>query len=196
MSARDRDGAAGGTSAGWQAEAAERLESRTAFAGRRIEVRVDRVRLPNGREAELEVIHHPGAAAMVPLLDAGDVLLVRQFRHATGGWLLEVPAGTLQPGESPEACAARELVEETGHRAGELAPLGWIWTTPGFTDERIWIYLATSLAPARQALDDDELLTLERLPLARAVAMAQAGDIVDGKSVAALLRAAAHLGIR
>ncbi len=176
--------------AGWQAEAASCRTSREVFSGRRIQVRVDRVQLPNGQETELEMIRHPGAAAMVPLLASGEVLLVRQYRYATGGWLLEVPAGTRNAGEAPEACAARELVEETGYRAGELLPLGWIWTTPGFTDEKIWLYLATSLTAARQALDDDELLTLVRLPLARAVAMAAGGDIVDGKSVAALLRAA------
>lgn len=129
------------------------------------------------------------------------MLLVRQYRYATGGWLLEVPAGTLNAGEAPAACAARELVEETGYRAGELVPLGWIWTTPGFTDEKIWLYLATSLTAARQALEDDELLSLMRVPLDRAVTMALGGDdgtmalggaggaIVDGKSVAALLRA-------
>jgi ADP-ribose pyrophosphatase len=189
-------GSAAGGAAGWQAEPADCLESRRAFTGRRIHVNVDRVRLPNGREAELEMIRHPGAAAMVPLLPSGEVLLVRQYRYATAGWLLEVPAGTLERGEAPEECAARELVEETGFQAAELVPLGWIWTTPGFTDERIWLYLARSLTAARQALEDDELLTLERLPLARAVAMAAAGEIVDGKSVAALLRAGALLGVR
>jgi ADP-ribose pyrophosphatase len=188
-----------GAAAGWQAESADCLASRLAFTGRRIQVRVDRVKLPNGKETELEMIRHPGAAAMVPLLASGEVLLVRQYRYATGGWLLEVPAGTLNAGEAPAECAARELVEETGHQAGELVPLGWIWTTPGFTDEKIWLYLATSLTAARQALEDDELLTLVRLPLARAVAMAESGEIVDGKSVVAILRAAraaSELGVR
>ena len=175
---------------GYQEGGAERLASRTVFAGRRIEVRVDRLRLPNGAEHDFEMIHHPGAAAIVPLLASGEVLMLRQYRYATGGWLLEVPAGTLEPGESPEQCAARELTEETGYRAGALQPLGWIWTTPGFTDERIWLFLATDLTGGRQALERDELLTLERLPLARAAAMAAGGEIVDAKSVAALLRAA------
>jgi ADP-ribose pyrophosphatase len=179
-----------GAAAGDRLPAAERLASRLAFAGRRIEMRVDRVRLPNGRELDFEMIHHPGAAAVVPLLPSGEVLMVRQYRYATGGWLLEIPAGTLAAGETPEVCAARELEEETGYRAGSLAPLGWIWTTPGFTDERIWLYLATALTAGTQALEHDELLTLERLPLAAAVAMAASGEIVDGKSVAGLLRAA------
>jgi len=180
-----RQGRQGGHEGG-----AERLASRTVFAGRRIAVRVDRLRLPGGAEHDFEMIHHPGAAAIVPLLASGEVLMLRQYRYATGGWLLEVPAGTLEPGESPEHCAARELEEETGYRAGALRPLGWIWTTPGFTDEKIWLFLATGLAGGRQALERDELLTLERLPLARAAAMAAGGEIVDAKSVAALLRAA------
>jgi ADP-ribose pyrophosphatase len=189
----ERSGDAGG--AAGEQPGAERLASRTVFAGRRIQLQVDRVRLPNGAEHDFEMIHHPGAAAIVPLLGSGDVLMLRQYRYATGGWLLEVPAGTLDAGESPERCAARELQEETGYRAGALQPLGWIWTTPGFTDERIWLYLATDLAGGNQALERDEVLTLERLPLARAAAMATGGEIVDAKSVAALLRAASRLGI-
>jgi ADP-ribose pyrophosphatase len=174
---------------------AERLASRTVFAGRRVQLRIDRIRLPGGGEHDFELVHHPGAAAMVPLLGSGEVVMLRQYRWATGGWLLEIPAGTLEGGESPEQCAVRELEEETGYRPGELQPLGWIWTTPGFTDERIWLYLATGLAAGRQALDRDELLAIERVPLARAVAMAASGEMVDGKSVAALLRAAGRLGI-
>ena len=171
---------------------AELLETRTAFKGRRIAVDVDRVRLPNGEVAELEMIHHPGAAAIVPVLD-GEVLLVRQYRHATGGWLLEVPAGTLSPGESPAACAARELIEETGYSASLWQPLGWVWSTPGFTDEKIWLFLATGLEPARQSLEADEVLTVERLPLREAIDRAARGDLHDAKSVVALLRAERHL---
>src|SRR6202166_3371419 len=172
----ESDGEAGG--AGRRERGAERLASRTVFAGRRIEVRVDRIRLPGGAEHDFEMIHHPGAAAIVPLLPSGEVLMLRQYRYATGACLLEVPAGTLEPGESAEQCAARELQEETGYRAGTLQPLGWIWTTPGFTDERIWLYLARDLAGGVQALERDELLTLTRLPLARAGAMAAGGEIV------------------
>ncbi len=189
MTERDGESGAAGKPAG-----AERLASRSVFAGRRIEMRVDRVRLPNGSELDFEMIHHPGAAAIVPLLGSGEVLMLRQYRYATGGWLLEVPAGTRDGDEPPEQCAARELREETGYQAGTLQPLGWIWTTPGFTDERIWLYLATDLVGGDQALESDEVLTLERLPLANAAAMAAGGEIVDAKSVAALLRAAAWLG--
>ncbi len=166
----------------------ERLATREIFRGRTIHVAVDRVRLPNGREMDVELVHHSGAAAVVPLLDDGSVLLVRQYRYATGGWLLEIPAGKLDADESPEDCAIRETEEETGYRPGELQPLGWIWTTPGFADEKIWLFLATGLQQTAQVLGDDEVLSLERMPLAAAVEKAANGEINDSKSVVALLR--------
>ncbi len=172
---------------------ARALEKKTAFDGRVLKLSVDRVEMPNGRVAELEVLRHPGATAMVPLSDAGAVLLVRQYRYATGDWLLEVPAGKLDAGEEPEECARRELAEETGYRPEELISLGWIWTTPGFTDEKIHLYLARDLRPAQQSLETDEVLTVEEVAFPEAVAMARDGRICDGKSVCALLRAAAHL---
>jgi ADP-ribose pyrophosphatase len=172
------------------------LASRSVHEGRVISLRLEEIELPSGRRSNLELIRHPGAAAIVPVTAAGEVLLVRQYRHATGGeWLLEVPAGKLDPGESPESCATRECEEETGFRPGNLTPLGWIWTTPGFTDERIWLYLATGLVAGRQDLQEDEALSVERLPLAEAVARALDGGIDDGKSIAALTRAAAHLAV-
>ena len=102
-----------------------------------IEVTTEIVDLPNGRRVEFDLVRHPGAAAVVPFMEDGRVLLIRQFRFATGGEILEIPAGKLDPGEAPEACAARELEEETGYRAGRLERLGSIWTTPGFCDEII-----------------------------------------------------------
>lgn len=172
------------------------VDSRSVFDGRVVKLRVEEIELPGGRRSRLELIAHPGAAAVVPIDERGDVLLVRQYRHAIGGvWLLEVPAGKLDAGESPTTCALRECEEETGFRPGRLAPLGWIWTTPGFTDERIWLFLATELVAGRQDLQDDEALSVERLPLARALALALAGGLDDGKSIAALARAAAHLGV-
>lgn len=171
------------------------LHRRPVFEGRVVNLSVDRVRLPNGNECELEMIRHPGAAAVVPVDDAGRVLLVRQYRYAASGWLLEIPAGKLDDGEPPESCAVREVEEETGHRPRDLQPLGWIWTTPGFTDEKIWLYLATSLEPTRQNLQADEVLSVERLPLAEAVEMAASGEIRDGKSVCALLRASRRLDL-
>lgn len=170
------------------------LSSRSVHDGRIVKLSIEEVRLPNGNTATLELIRHPGASAVVPVDASGNAILVRQYRHATGSYLLEVPAGTLDhPGEPPEECARREVEEETGYRAGRLVPLGWVWTTPGFTDEKIWLYLALELTPTRSALEDDEVLTVEKLPLAEAVRRAVEGEIVDAKSVCALLRAAASL---
>lgn len=172
----------------------ERLESREIYDGRTIQVAVDKVRLPNGREMDIEIVHHKGAVAIVPVI-GDDVLLVRQYRYATGGWLLEIPAGKLEPGEKPEACAIRETEEETGYRPAELEPLGWIWPTPGFCDEKIWLFLARGLEQTQQGLEEDEVLELERIPLKDAVEKAAKGEIHDGKSNVALLRAARKLGI-
>ena len=127
-------------------------------------------------------------------LDArGHVVLVRQYRHAASGFLLEAPAGKLDAGETPEACARRELQEETGFYARDLVSLGFVWASPGFTDERLHLFLAQGIAPRQQALEADEVLTVETLPLAEAVKLAEHGDITDGKTVCALLRARAYL---
>lgn len=170
-------------------QTAERLGTREIYRGRTFNVDVDRVRLPNDREMDLELVHHRGAAAVVPVLEDGTVLLVRQYRYATGGWLLEIPAGKIDNQEPPETCAAREAEEEVGYRPGKLEPLGWIWTSPGFADEKIWLYLATDLQPAQQGLEDDEVLSIERMPLAEAVEKAFRGEIHDSKSAIALMRA-------
>lgn len=172
----------------------ERLGTREIYPGRTIHVAVDTVRLPNGKVMDMELVHHKGAVAAVPVIGE-DVLLIRQYRYATGGWLLEIPAGKLEPDEKPEACAVRETEEETGFRPSDLEPLGWIWTTPGFCDEKIWLFLATGLEPTRQELGEDEVLELERVPLLEAVDKAVRGEIHDGKTVCALLRAARHLEI-
>lgn len=172
---------------------AERLSTERVFAGRVFVLDSERVRFANGHEGQVDVIHHPGATCMVALTDDGDVLLVRQFRYCAGAWMLEVPAGTLRHGERLEDCARRELEEEAGVRAEHLQPLGFIWTTPGFTDERIWLYLARGLAASAQNLDEDEAMSVERVPFAEAVRMAESGEIADAKSICALLRAAAVL---
>ena len=157
--------------------------------------------MPNGSETELEMIRHPGAAVALPLERGSDgldyALLVRQYRYAADGWLLEVPGGKLDGGEDPEECVRRELEEEIGMRAQDLIPLGSILTTPGFTDERIWLYLARGLSPVDDGpkLEADEVMDLVRLPLPDAVAMAVSGEIVDAKTVATLLRAGAAIGI-
>jgi len=168
------------------------LSSVCVHDGRIVKLSLEEVRLPNGNSVTLELIRHPGAAAVVPVDRAGNVVMVRQYRHATGSFLLEVPAGKLDhPGESPEDCALREVEEETGFRAGRLVPLGWIWTTPGFTNEKIWLFVALDLTPSRPNLQSDEVLTVETLNFAEAARRAASGEIVDGKSVCALLRAVA-----
>ena len=169
------------------------LEKRTVWAGPTLRVDLERVSLPNGETSELEVVHHPGATAVLPLDEDGSVLLVRQYRHTVGDWLLEVPAGKLGPGEEPADCARRELEEEAGVRAASLRPLGAIWMTPGFCDERIWLFLATGLSAGEQRLERDEVLRVERLPLAEAARLAIEGGIQDAKSICAILRSARAL---
>lgn len=175
-----------------------RIDSKTLYQGRVLDLYVDRVRLPHGKIADMELVHHRGAAAVVPLLPDGRVILLSQYRYPTGGRILEVPAGRLEADEDPEPCARRELAEETGWRLaedGELISLGWIWTTPGFADEKIWLYLARGLDRAQQSLERDEILSVEPMPFKEAVEKARQGQIHDSKTVCALLRAAAQLDV-
>ena len=166
---------------------------RRVAQGAQFEFVTETVDLPNGRRAELDMLRHPGASAVVPFTASGRVVLVRQHRHATGGDLLEIPAGKLDPGESPEACAVRELAEETGYRAGRIEKLGAIWTSPGFTDEVIHLYAAYDLRPGPQRLDPDEVIALVEMDFDALVDGLGEG-IVDGKSATALLLAARRLG--
>jgi ADP-ribose pyrophosphatase len=159
------------------------------YQGRIIRVAAETVTLPDRRVIRLDVVRHPGASAVVPVKENGSVVLIHQFRHAAGGYLYEVPAGTLAPGESPEACAMREVEEEVGYRAGRLERLGDIVTAPGFCDEQIHLYLATDLQRSRQSLDEDEILTVVEMPLAEAMAKIYDNTIRDAKSIAALVLA-------
>ena len=159
-----------------------------------LEMKTERVELPNGKTTLLDIIRHPGAAAVVPFISQTEVLLIRQYRHAAGGTILEVPAGKLDAGETPEVCAARELEEEAGQRAGRLEPLGAIWTTPGFTDERIHLFAAFDLEAVAQRLEDDELIELVPMPLRDALELVWSGELPDAKSALALLQAAHKLG--
>jgi len=165
-------------------------DSKEIYKGRVVHLFVETVTLPNGHTTALEVIHHPGAAAVVPFVDGRDILLVRQYRHAAGGYLLEIPAGKLDPGEAPEACARRETEEETGQRVGRLEKLGAILTTPGFTNEIIHLYAGYDLTATAAHTEPDEDLTVVRMPFAEAVAMVERGEIEDAKTMAALLLAA------
>jgi ADP-ribose pyrophosphatase len=169
-----------------------RLRSHRAWTGRLLTVDLDQVRTPNGTELELEIVRHPGAAAVVPLLsdaDAADptVLLIRQYRYAAGGMVWEIPAGVLEPGEEPIECARRELREETGAEAERIEHLTTIFTTPGFTDERIHLFLASGVRGGPASPNADELIELEPRPLSQALGMIRDGEIQDGKTVVALL---------
>lgn len=157
--------------------------------GRVGEFGLEDVVLPNGAAVRLEILRHPGAAAVVPLHEDGTVTLIRQHRHAAGGTIWEIPAGKLEAGEDPAACAARELTEEAGLVAGALSLLTSILTTPAFTDEVIHLYLATELTPAPASPEADEVIEAVRLPLDEAVRLVRAGVIHDAKTVCALLLA-------
>jgi len=163
------------------------FESREVFAGRIVKLRVDFVALPNGKTVEREVVEHRGAVAMVVLDDQDQVLLVRQHRPAVGEDLLELPAGTLEVDETPEACAKRELAEELGMAASRWTPLAQCYSSPGFCTELLHLYLAEGLTPAQGQPDEDEAITVERLPLAEARARVADGTIRDAKTIAGLL---------
>ncbi|MEZ4281209.1 MAG: NUDIX hydrolase [Myxococcota bacterium] len=166
------------------------MSERRVQRGAQFELITEPITLPNGRRVELDLLKHPGAAAVVPFLADGRVVLIRQYRFAAGGYLLEVPAGKLDAGEAPERCAARELEEETGYRAGRLEKLGSIWPSPGFTDEKIHLFAAYDLTLAQQRLESDEIIELVPMPFEAALAAVADGGIEDAKSGMALLLAA------
>ena len=168
---------------------------REIYKGRIVDLRVERVTLPNGAEVDLELMHHPGAAAVVAADEHDRVVLIRQYRHAAGGYIWELPAGVLAPDEPPEACAARELAEETGVLARELRHLGTILTTPGICDEGIHLFLGRDLMDGSHAREFDESIAeIARVPLVEALARVRNGEIVDGKTIVGLHLAAAALG--
>jgi len=162
------------------------MSTRHIYKGKIVTLNVDTITLPNGVTVDLEVVRHPGASAVVPLKEDGTVVLIRQFRHAAGGFIYEIPAGKLSPGEEPLACAARELEEEIGYRAGSFNLLSSIFTAPGFTDEVIHIYKATGLTKGRQQLDRDEVLEIVEMPLDEAIEMIRTGAIHDAKTIVGL----------
>jgi ADP-ribose pyrophosphatase len=170
------------------------MTSRVVHRGRSITVSLDRVTLPNGRTVELDLVRHPGAAAVVPFVSERDVLLIEQYRYAAGGTIWEVPAGKLD-GDAPEVCARKELEEEAGRRAGRLERLGSIWTTPGFSDEVIHLFAAFELEEVPHRHEPDEVIRVVELPLARALEMVWDGELRDAKSALALVHAAHRKGL-
>lgn len=169
------------------------IERRVLWQGSVGSFGLDSVVLPTGQRAELAILHHPGAAAVVPFIDRERIVLLRQYRHAAGGTIWEVPAGKLDAGEEPALCAARELAEETGYRAGRIERTGMIFTTPGFTDERIHLFAAFDLTPGATALEHNEVIQCEIVALSDALAMIERGEICDAKTIAALFLASRRL---
>ena len=174
---------------------AGRVSSQRAYSGKIISLDVDTVRFPDGSLGDLEMIRHPGASAVVPFLTdpAGEdpqILLIHQYRYAAEGYLYEIPAGRLNPGEGPADCAERELKEETGCSAQRVDHLFTMYTTPGFTDEKIHVFMATGLVAGETKHEADEFLELQPMLLSRALQMVEAGEIRDGKTALALLFAA------
>ena len=172
----------------------ELIRSETLLQGRAFKIRRDYLKTPNGRETRLEIIEHGGSVVLIPIDDDGNLLFVRQYRHAVGEDLLELPAGTRNGDEPFEECAAREIREETGMQAGKLQKVGGFYLAPGYSSEFMVVFLATGLKDNPLDADDDEFLQVEKLPLKQAIQMAERGDIPDAKSLAALLLAKPYLG--
>lgn len=160
---------------------------RNVFTGRVLTLNLEQVRLPNGQVAELEIAHHPGGAAVVAVDAEGRVCLLRQFRHAAGGWLTELPAGKLDGGEPPLECARRELAEEAGVSARRWEKLGEFFSSPGVLTEVIHLFLARDLEPADALLEDHEVLEVTWVPLRDALDLAASGRLQDAKSIIGLL---------
>jgi ADP-ribose pyrophosphatase len=165
--------------------------SKRLYTGKVLNLDLDTVEFPDGSTGQMEMIRHPGASAVVPFLDdpgsaSPRIILIKQFRHATDGFVWEIPAGRLDPGEAPEACARRELKEETGYGAEKLERLTTIYTTPGFIDERIHLFLATQLTLGDSGREHDEFMEIHEVRWRDALDWIRRGEIVDGKSLVAL----------
>jgi ADP-ribose diphosphatase len=169
------------------------LNSTEIFAGRVFTVTVDTIR-EGDKTYQREVVHHPGSAVIIPVFEDGTIALVRQYRHPAVRYLLEAPAGTLKRGEVPEEGAARELEEELGFVAGRLEKLSEFFVSPGFCEEKMWLYLATDLMETRQQLEDDEILAVVRIPFSQALSMITTGEIEDAKTIIGVMLAAPRVG--
>lgn len=164
-------------------------DTKVLHEGRTFRLVSENVTLANGATADLDIVRHPGAAAIVPLLTGKSLLMLKQYRHAVGRYIWEIPAGTLNAGETAIACARRELVEETGYSAEGWKTLGSITPVPGYSDELIHLFLAQDLAPARQNLDRDEVLDVHEIPFDAALEMIRSGAVQDAKTICALFMA-------
>jgi len=169
------------------------ISSRTIYKGRVLTLHVDRVKLANGRETTREIVEHPGAAAIIPILGNGKLLVVKQYRAATRRQLMEIPAGTLEPGERPLSCAKRELIEETGYAARRVKRLFSCYLAPGYSTEKIHFFLATRLVPAKGKQEEDESIATQAITLRQALRAIERGKIQDAKTISALYYLATHI---
>lgn len=169
------------------------IASQTVYRGRVFAIRLDQVRLPNGKNMQVDLVEHAAAVTLAPLDAEGNLLFIRQYRHPAGQVLLELPAGVIEAGEDPQASAARELREETGMAAGRLEKLGEFYLAPGYSTELMHVFLAGDLVEDPLPGDEDEMIDVERIPVKEALRMAAAGEIQDAKTLAALLLARPHL---
>lgn len=171
------------------------ISTEELYKGRVVNLLIHKVLLPDGTESKREIVRHPGAVAIVAFDSQQMVLLVRQFRLAAGQIMHEIPAGTLNQDEEPQACAIRELQEETGYKPAVIEPLGGFFVAPGYTTEFIHLFLARELTESHLEGDADEFIEVERMPFSEALAMIERGDIIDSKTILGLLRVARHLGL-
>lgn len=169
------------------------LGSEFIYQGRAIALRVDNLRTPDGHTVKYDIIEHHGSVVLVPVDENGNIYFVRQYRHPAEQEMLELPAGTLEPGEAPELCAAREIREETGMEAANIREIGSFYLAPGYSTEFMHVFLATGLKHNPLEADADEFLSLETIPVAEALKQAENGQIADAKSLAALLLARPYL---
>ena len=164
------------------------LTDKIVYAGSRVSMALRSVRLSNGKQIQREVVLHPGAVIILPILADGRIVLIENVRHTVGESLLELPAGTLEKGEPPDVCAGRELEEETGYRAARIESLGWFYTSPGILTEKMYAFVAQELTPGPQALEENETISVRPTPVREVVELIESNSIVDGKTIAVILK--------
>jgi ADP-ribose pyrophosphatase len=164
------------------------LTDKIVYAGSRVSMALRSVRLSNGKQIQREVVLHPGAVIILPILADGRIVLIENARHTVGESLLELPAGTLEKGEPPDVCAGRELEEETGYRAARIESLGWFYTSPGILTEKMYAFVAQELTPGPQALEENETISVRPTPVREVVELIESNSIVDGKTIAVILK--------
>ena len=164
------------------------FDDRIVFKGTRVDMALRTVTTPSGKHLVREVVLHPGAVIILPVLQDGGIVMIRNLRHTVGQWLWELPAGTLEPPEEPELCAGRELIEETGYQADDIQPFGWFYTSPGILTEKMYAFIASGLTPGPQALEENETITVQAMAPDTILAMIASNEIVDGKTIAVLLK--------